>query len=269
MNVRKIVEVLDRKFPQSLQEKYDNTGCQIVFPEEKITNILLSLDIDDGIISEAIEKNCNLIISHHPFFFNPVYKIISTEPKSEMIITIIENKISIYSAHTNLDKIYYYKLGEKLKLRLRSLLLEKGVDENNAPCGYGTISELDRPIRLKEFLFEVKNNLHLDFLLFSGDSDSLVSKIAILNGAGGSSIDIIIKNNDIDCILTGDIGYHHSKIALEYSIPVIDAGHYGTEKILIDFLKEELQDYLTNKCSSDGIKTFISEKEKNPFKLYR
>ena len=81
--------------------------------------------------------------------------------------------------------------------------------------------------------------MNVDFIVYSGDLTAKISKIAFLNGSGGNSVEKIIKNNDIHCIVTGDVGYHHVKIAQLYGIPIIDAGHFGTEKILLNYLKKQ------------------------------
>jgi putative NIF3 family GTP cyclohydrolase 1 type 2 len=96
----------------------------------------------------------------------------------------------------------------------------------------------------------------------------MISRIAILNGSGGNSIESIIEKHDVDCILTGDIGYHNSRLGVEYSIPVIDAGHFGTEIILIDFLKNELAHKVKREFPGEKISFLLSEREKNPMRLY-
>ncbi len=268
MKVRDLITLLENLFPLNLQESYDNAGGQVVFPETDALNVLLALDLDNTVIDEALEKSCTLIITHHPFIFKHLKNIISGNPKSDMILKLVDNRISVYSAHTNLDKVYFSKLGESLGLEEHRLLIEKGCFEDRTPAGFGTLSFFTEQISLPELLDLIKSRLQLDYLLVSGPEDSMISKIAILNGSGGNSIESIINEHDIDCILTGDIGYHSSRLGVEHSVPVIDAGHFGTEKILIDFLKNELLNKVRRDFPCEKISFYLSEREKNPLRLY-
>jgi dinuclear metal center YbgI/SA1388 family protein len=255
-------------FPIDLQEGYDNAGSQVVFPDSETGSVLLALDIDDTVIDEAINRDCSLIVTHHPFIFKPLRNIVSGQPKSDMILKLFDNRISVYSTHTNLDKVYYSKLSETLGLTNHTLLIEKGVFDDRTPAGFGTLSLLEEKISLPELLSLIKSRLNLEYLLYSGPDDTLISRIAILNGSGGNSIQSIIDDHQVDCIITGDVGYHNSRLGLEHSIPLIDAGHFGTEKILVDFLKNELADKLKQLHPDEKISIHATETEKNPIRLY-
>ncbi len=269
MNVRDLISLLENLFPPYLQESYDNAGGQVLFPGSDLKSVLLSLDLDNDVIDEASEKGSSLIVTHHPFFFKQVKNIISGNPQADMIVKLIDNRISVYSAHTNLDKVYYSKLSESLGLTDHSLLLEKGSFEDRTPAGFGTLSTLKEKMRLEELLDLIKLKLGLDYLLYSGPEGTLISRVAVLNGSGGNSIQSIIENYEVDCIITGDVGYHNSRLGIEYTVPVIDAGHFGTEKILIDFLKNELIDKVKQDFPGEKISFHLSEIERNPIRLYR
>ena len=268
MIIRELIKHLETLFPISLQESYDNSGNQIIFKQNSLGNILLALDINETIVNEAINNNCNLIINHHPLIFKPIKSIQSGDVKSEIIIKLIQNNINLFALHTNLDKIYFDKLGKTLGLSNFTLLHQTGYDQNNSPVGFGVLSALDTAIPLNELLDKVKDKLNLSYLLYSGNIDSEIKSIAILNGAGGNMIDDILSKNEIDCIITGDVGYHHMKNAIDNSVSVIDAGHFGTEFIFLQFLKDELQDYLTKQKAKNHVDIYITECEKNPFNIY-
>jgi putative NIF3 family GTP cyclohydrolase 1 type 2 len=90
--------------------------------------------------------------------------------------------------------------------------------------------------------------------------------VALLNGSGGGSIEALAKSGRADCIVTGDVGYHDMKAAAVYGIAVIDAGHFGTERILLTYLKEDIKLLVEN--AGGQIPLFISEDEKNPYMIY-
>jgi dinuclear metal center YbgI/SA1388 family protein len=267
MKINGLTKELDRRFPLKLQEKYDNAGDQVCFGNIEINGILLSLDIDDGVINEAVEKRANLIITHHPFFFKPLSRVISGEPSSELLLRLIRNEISLYSAHTNLDKVYFDKLGKVLGVENRELLIKTDETEET-DYGFGIYGEFTRAFRLEDLLEDVKKKLGLEYVIYSGNKKSEIKKIALIGGAGGSLIGKILKEREVHCVITGDIGYHHCMIARDFGVPVIDAGHYGTERILLNFLKEEIEDCLTNSGKECDVNVSISAKEENPFRVY-
>ncbi len=267
MIISELIKELDKIFPLELQEKYDNAGDQICFGNSELNGILLSLDIDDGVIDEAGEKQANLIVTHHPFFFRPLSRIRSGEPSSELLLRLIQNEISLYSAHTNLDKIYFDKLGDVLGVVNRELLVKTG-ESGGTDYGFGVLGEFPRSVALQDILESVKAKLGVEYIVYSGDKRMEIKRVALFGGAGGSMIEKILKGRGIQCVITGDIGYHSCKTAANYGVPVIDAGHYGTERILLNFLKKEIEDCLTNLDNKCDIRVLISDKEKNPFKVY-
>lgn len=267
MKIQEIINFLNSKFPVILQEKYDNTGEQVAFYNKDIKNIMLAIDIDNSVLNESIDKKCNLVITHHPFLFKPLKKVITGDPSSELLIKILSNEITVHTVHTNLDKIFYNKLGSLFDIEDEKLLIKTDTIDNNE-YGFGTIGNLKSPITLRDLLSIIKTKLNLDYLIYSGVDDKTIRSIAAINGAGGSVIEKILLENTVDCIITGDIGYHHCKTAINYGIPVIDAGHYGTEKILLNSLKDELDAFLLENGCKDKLGIFISQDETNPFKLF-
>lgn len=103
MKILEIINSIESIFPLAFQDKFDNSGLQIGDIYSEITGILLCLDVTEKVIDEAIERSCNLIISHHPLLFKPLKKITQQTYIERCIIKSCRNNITIYSAHTNLD----------------------------------------------------------------------------------------------------------------------------------------------------------------------
>jgi len=268
MKVKDVTALMDRRFPLRLQEEYDNAGSQLVFMNDEVTGILLALDADEGVAAEAAGKDCNLIITHHPFFFKSVRKIIDTEPRSSLLLRLARDRVSLYASHTNLDKVYHEKLAETLGFSGGSLLLESDDKSADGEIGYGTRIDLDAPLLLGDILARVREKLGLDFLVYRGDAGSPVKRIALLNGAGGGSIDRVIALHGPQCVITGDVGYHNVQGAAARGVAVIDAGHFGTERIYLPFLKEDLEELMSGTKHEKHPPVIISESECNPFKVY-
>ena len=119
MQVKDVAKVLEQFAPLQLQESYDNAGLCLGNPEAEVTGILLSIDVTEEILEEAIVKKCNLIISHHPLIFGEIMSITGRNFIERCIIKALQNNIAVYSAHTNIDVVYEgvsHKMCEKLSL---------------------------------------------------------------------------------------------------------------------------------------------------------
>jgi dinuclear metal center YbgI/SA1388 family protein len=131
MKIKNIIEALDKFAPPMLQEEYDNAGLLYGDPNMEIEGALICLDITDAIIEEAINNNCQLIITHHPLIFRPIKKLSSNHFTGRLLIKAIQEEIAIYAIHTNLDNILSGVnkiLAEKLELEnCRILKPQKGL----------------------------------------------------------------------------------------------------------------------------------------------
>ncbi len=113
MKIKDIISCLENFAPLSFQESYDNSGLIIGNTNSEVTSALISIDVTEALIDEAIEKNINLIISHHPIIFNGLKKITGDNYTERLVIKAIKNDIAIYAFHTNLD---YVKDGVNSKI---------------------------------------------------------------------------------------------------------------------------------------------------------
>jgi dinuclear metal center YbgI/SA1388 family protein len=105
MNIQDITSFLESIAPASLQESYDNAGLLTGSANWECTGIITTLDATEAVVREAIEKNCNLIVAHHPIIFGGLKKITGKNYVEKTIIAAIKNDIAIYAIHTNLDNI--------------------------------------------------------------------------------------------------------------------------------------------------------------------
>jgi dinuclear metal center YbgI/SA1388 family protein len=105
MQIHEIITALEHIAPPALQEDYDNQGLLTGNTNWNCTGALISLDATESVVKEAIEKNCNLIIAHHPIIFKGLKKLTGKNYVEQTIITAIKNDIAIYAIHTNLDNV--------------------------------------------------------------------------------------------------------------------------------------------------------------------
>ncbi len=105
MKVKDITNCIENIAPLMFQESYDNSGLIVGDKNYKIDRALICLDVTDEIINEAIEKDCHLIIAHHPIIFKAIKKINNKTRIGKILLKAIKHDIAIYAAHTNLDNI--------------------------------------------------------------------------------------------------------------------------------------------------------------------
>jgi dinuclear metal center YbgI/SA1388 family protein len=128
MQIADIIACLEAIAPPSLQESYDNAGLITGNAGWNCTGVLCTLDATEEVIQEAIQRNCNLVVAHHPIVFSGLKKINGKNYVEKTVITAIKNDIAIYAIHTNLDNVLNGVNGmmaDKLGLVKRSILAPK------------------------------------------------------------------------------------------------------------------------------------------------
>ena len=103
VKIKEVVSALERFAPLPLQEGFDNAGLQVGLTEAEVSGALLCLDVTESIVDEAIEKGCNLIVSHHPLVFHPLKRLTYADYVQRAVAKAIKNDITILSMHTNMD----------------------------------------------------------------------------------------------------------------------------------------------------------------------
>jgi len=123
--IKDVITELERFAPPVLQEGYDNSGFLIGNANEELKGVLVCLDTTEDIVQEAIDKNLNLIISHHPIIFKGLKSLTGKNYIERTLLKAIKNDIAIYAIHTNLDNIFQgvnFQIAKTLKLKDLSIL---------------------------------------------------------------------------------------------------------------------------------------------------
>lgn len=153
MKIIDITSFLESNSHPSLQESYDNSGLITGSPSWDCTGIICSLDATEAVIKEAIEKKCNLVVSHHPIIFGGIKKINGKNYVENAIITAIKNDIAIYAIHTNLDNVIHGvngRMAKMLGLKNVSILSAK---ENTLKKLF-TFSPVENAEKVRNAIFE-------------------------------------------------------------------------------------------------------------------
>jgi len=239
MKLHSVINLLNDELKLKTQEQWDNSGLQIGDLNDNISKIMLTLDVDKEAVSFAIEQNVNLIITHHPFIFNPIKSINFSTYNGQIIKDLIINNINLYSMHTSLDMADFgvnYELAQRLGVDSFEILHPINIDRS----GYGGIANI-RPINIIEFAEYVKKSLNCkNIKLYCNDEEKIINRIAFCGGSGGDFI-IDAINREADVYITGDIKYHQAQDAIKNNLFIIDAGHYYTEYYCLKNLKAILE----------------------------
>lgn len=126
--LKKIIAELEKWAPTTWQEGYDNAGLLTGSPDWVIKRALITLDVTEDVVQEAIQKNANLIIAHHPIIFKGLKKLTGHTYVERTLIAAIKNDIAIYAIHTNLDNVHNgvnRKIADKLGLLNPKILARK------------------------------------------------------------------------------------------------------------------------------------------------
>ena len=117
MKIKDVIATLERFAPLPLQDGFDNAGLQIGQTEAEVSGVLLCLDVTEAVGDEAVACGANLIVAHHPLLFHGLKCIAGHNTVERCVVKAIENHITVYAAHTNLDNArggVNYKIAEKL-----------------------------------------------------------------------------------------------------------------------------------------------------------
>lgn len=137
MKISYITSYLEELAPLGSQESYDNSGLITGDQDMEVTGILVTLDCLEASIDEALEKNCNVIIAHHPIVFKGLKKLSGNDYVSRTIVKAIRNDIAIYACHTNFDNYRFgvnYEIANRIGLKEIKVLKPSKGTLNKLSC---------------------------------------------------------------------------------------------------------------------------------------
>ena len=257
MKIKEVVSALERFAPLPLQEGFDNAGLQVGLTEAEVSGALLCLDVTEKIVDEAVEKGCNMIISHHPLIFRPLKRILGENDVQRAVAKAIKNDITILSMHTNMDNAQggvNFKIAEKMQLTGVRFFAEKEVD--GIKCGSGTIGELKEPMAADDFVVMLKKTFDVECVQCNQLLRRPIQRVAICGGAGSFLLPEAIALG-ADAFVTGEMHYHEY-FAHEQEIQIAVIGHYQSEQ----FTKEIFKSIIEEECK--GVRTVLTDQNTNP-----
>lgn len=252
MTIREIINTLEAFAPLDLQEDFDNAGVQVAVNscpdalDAQLTGVLVCLDITEQVIDEAIAKNCNLVVSHHPLIFQPLKRVCGQTYQQRCVAKAILAGITLYSAHTNLDNArggVNHIIASMLGLNNLQWLEPRGSEG-----GSGVIGELPVPMTAMQLLLSLKTLFKVDALFNNCRGNSAfaeqksvcgtiavekeIRKVALCGGAGAFLMGKA-REMGADAFITGEIHYHDY---FGQDMLLVEMGHYQSEQYTQELL---------------------------------
>ena len=265
--VERLAQIMNNLAPEDWAEPWDNVGLLLGNINSKVQRLMVVLDITPEVVEEAIKKEVDMIISHHPLIFNPMKRIVYDDVEGRLILYLVSNNIAVYCAHTNLDVAnggVDDSLAKALELKdVKNLIQE---DPLQSKPGFGRWGKLETPLKILDFAYYVADILkspRVEIIgMKNGKKDKLIKTVALCGGSGSS----FLKNAQrvgADIFITGEIKYHDALMADWLGIDVMTVGHFYSEIPGVEELIKRLQkavDSLQYK-----VEIFESKAQRSPY----
>ncbi|KAH0561424.1 hypothetical protein KQX54_016711 [Cotesia glomerata] len=256
--LQKVIQALNNFADKSLAASWDNVGLLIEPSEPKnVSRILLTNDLTERVMQEAIDHKTDLIVSYHPPIFAPLKRLTTDAWKERIALKCIENKIALYSPHTSFDSIrggVNDWLAGAFDIKTSIPIEPNSVDANN---GMGRFCTLTSPITDQEAVNLVKRRINLNYVRLARvhSPDKLIKTVAVCAGSGAS----VLKNVKADLFVTGEMLHHDILDAVHNDTVVILTNHSDSER---GFLKEFAN--ILHKSLSDSVDINVSKMDTDP-----
>lgn len=238
IKIADIYKKIDEIAPFSYAQEGDNCGLLVGDGGNEVTRILLALDITNDVIDEAAAKGCELIISHHPVIYHPLYSVDGDNP----VFRLIKHGIAAICAHTNIDMAHgglCDLMADAMGVKSGEIVKVMSYD-GDVPIGYGRICQLEKEYNADELAQRVKNAFGNTVIRYV-DGGEPIRRIVLSSGAGWNIIDSAHEKG-FDAFITGDCKHDQLVDAVNKGYTLIDAGHFHTETIFAPMLRRELLD---------------------------
>lgn len=244
MILQDIINIIESVAPLSYQETWDNSGLQVGDRNAEVHEALLTVDVTESVVNEAISMGCDLIVSHHPLLFRGLKHLTGATPQERCVMKALRHNIAIYSAHTSMDSYLHGvsgRMAEKLGICDYRILIPS---VSHAEAGLGVIGDLPQPMDNEEFVAFVAR-------VFATPNTSLrwvegsckqVRKVAICGGAGAEFVEQAIAQG-ADAFVSADFKYHELQNAYQ-RITVVDMDHWVSEHFTREIFEQLLSPYI-------------------------
>ena len=260
MMIQQVCQFLETFAPLKLAEDWDNVGLIVGNRKSPVQKVMTCLTVTAETADEAIAKQADLIVSHHPLPFRPIKKLTTDTVPSELVWKLARGGVSVFSPHTAFDSTVG-GINESLASRLGVGSVKPLVPlEDDPQIGAGRYGRLSGEVSLGDFLQVVKSTFDLKTLAYVGDLQRSVSKIAFACGSGGSFLDKAVRVG-CDAMVTGEATFHTALDARAKGVALVLLGHYDSERFAVEELAEKI------KAEFAELEVWASEDETDPIQF--
>lgn len=241
MLLKELISHFDSLWPQASKEEWDRPGLTLGSPKQDISKVLLSVDVTREVMEEAVALGCNLVLSHHPMFMRGAFELSESGFKGSLAALATRSNIAVFSAHTNAD----FQPGGVTDSLARQLGLTniKPLASTSSHVVVGDVTEstlLDFARIVARKIPAVAQGIRV-----SGDPKRLVSKVAVLAGAGDSYLTEVARS-EADLYITSDLRHHPAQdfaqqSQLDGGPALMDIAHWAAEWVWLDSAKSQLE----------------------------
>ena len=244
MRVGDITAVLEAFAPLRIQESWDNSGLLIGSADDPVHGVLVGFDCTPELIREAVEKGCDLVVTHHPLIFKGLRRINGQDPVGAAVMEAVKAGVAVYAAHTTADKVLEGVSGAMARrLGLEDIRILEGEDEG---VGLGCIGTLPSPLTGEQALAWVKERFGLRLIRCSRPLPTPIRRVALMGGSGASEISAALSAG-AQLFISGDISYHH--FFTPEGFMIMDIGHFESEVEIVDILLAQIRKNFPNFAS--------------------
>lgn len=223
MKIKEIYDYIVSLYPLENASSFDlgKVGLQFGSFDDEVKGVLVALDTTMEVVDYAIEHNINLIISHHPFMFQPLVNLKYDSPFGKKLLKVFQNRINIMAFHTNYD-VGFDGMNDALAKEL-GLKEIKMLEDNVTPTTFVRLGKIAKTKAL-DFLPQIKSAFKQKCIKVAGDINRDIETIAIVGGAGASDFyDALASGADL--FITGQIPHHLGLEALDNHFIIVEVSH--------------------------------------------
>ncbi len=240
MLCRDVIDIIEKDYSGKYAMEWDNVGLLAGRDNKEVQCIYIALDATDEVIDAAIQREADLLVTHHPLIFSGLKRVSNQDFIGNRLIRLIQHDISCYAMHTNYDVCRMAELSAR-KMGFTEPEVLKITHEGDTVMGIGKIADLESEITVEQCAQRVKEVFGLKNVRVYGAPVKKVKRAAICPGSGKSATGEAIKKG-ADVLITGDIGHHEGIDSVAQGLSIIDAGHYGVEHIFVEDMKQYFEE---------------------------
>jgi dinuclear metal center YbgI/SA1388 family protein len=242
MMLEKLISQFEALWPEADKEDWDKPGLMIGSPKQEISKVLLTVDVTREVLTEAVELGCQLVVSHHPMFLRAAHEFSDLGFKGANSSFAIRNNLAVFSAHTNAD----FQVDGVTQSLAKALGLE-GLEPFSGANGHVVIGQIPQALTLLDFARSAAKRIPAvaQGLKVSGDPSRLISKVAVLAGAGDSYLSAV-AHSGADLYITSDLRHHPAQDFSEQGKlgdgpALMDISHWAAEWVWLESAKAQLE----------------------------